>query len=153
MKTILYTILWLTGSLALTAQPNKERIEAMKVSFITRELDLTAEEAQVFWPVYNRMQAEMETVHSERRTLHQRAQHLDTMSDREVETLVERALQLDEQELDIRRKYTTELKKVISIRKIARLQAAEKEFRSMLLDELRRRQGDGPGFRQGPPGR
>ncbi len=153
MKTILYTILLLTGSLTLTVQPNKDRIEAMKVSFITRELDLSTEEAQVFWPVYNQMQADIEEIHRERQELHQRHQRLDTMSDRDVELLVDKALQLDEQELAIRRKYTAELKKVISVRKVARLQAAEKEFRALLLNELQRRQGDGPGFRQGPPGR
>src|SRR5260221_12101410 len=34
--------------------PQKEQnIEALKVAFISRELNLTPEEAEKFWPVYN----------------------------------------------------------------------------------------------------
>ena len=36
--------------------PKKEKMEAMRVGFITQKLDLTSEEAQKFWPVYNEFQ-------------------------------------------------------------------------------------------------
>ena len=32
---------------------DKEKIKALKVAHITEQLDLTAKEAQAFWPVYN----------------------------------------------------------------------------------------------------
>jgi hypothetical protein len=35
-----------------TAQPG-QRLEALKIAFITKELNLTATEAQSFWPYYN----------------------------------------------------------------------------------------------------
>jgi Spy/CpxP family protein refolding chaperone len=31
----------------------KEMVQAMKTGFITKELDLSPEEAQKFWPIYN----------------------------------------------------------------------------------------------------
>ena len=34
-------------------KPSKENVEALKVAFITRHLNLTIEEAQKFWPAYN----------------------------------------------------------------------------------------------------
>ena len=42
---------------AQTKQPDKEamrsRMEAMTVGFLTEELELDAEKAQVFWPIFN----------------------------------------------------------------------------------------------------
>ena len=65
MKQILSVAACLLMAVSLFAQPQGgrpgeeqrkkefERIQAEKIAFITQELDLTPEEAQVFWPVYN----------------------------------------------------------------------------------------------------
>ena len=39
----------------------KERIEAARVSFVTKKLELTPEESQAFWPLVNEMEAEIRT--------------------------------------------------------------------------------------------
>ena len=41
-----------------------EKIEALKVGFITKELNLTSTEAEKFWPVYNEMDAKMKDCRS-----------------------------------------------------------------------------------------
>ena len=48
------------------SKPNREKIKAMKVGFITEKLDLTTAEAQKFWPVYN----EFESFHLSNRPGH-----------------------------------------------------------------------------------
>jgi hypothetical protein len=61
-KGLLGLIMFLTMSTDLIAQDRREhyqRIEAIKVAFITKKLDLTTEEAQKFWPVYNNYQKEL----------------------------------------------------------------------------------------------
>ena len=40
----------------------RERIESMKIGFITDKLSLSTEEAQKFWPVYNEYQAKQEKI-------------------------------------------------------------------------------------------
>ena len=63
--TLIFTLL--LSSLVAVAQPKtandaetlekkKEKIEAMKVAYLTNELELTVEESQAFWPVYNELQ-------------------------------------------------------------------------------------------------
>ena len=53
-KKILIPVFALLLSVNLYAQkPNKEKVKALKVAHITEQLDLTAKEAQAFWPVYN----------------------------------------------------------------------------------------------------
>jgi len=56
----LYPILFLLLSFNFYAQSDKdkfkekrEQIKAMKVAFLTTELDLTSSEAEKFWPLYN----------------------------------------------------------------------------------------------------
>ena len=39
-------------------QQMKERLQAEHIAFLTEKLELTPEEAQVFWPVYNKAKAE-----------------------------------------------------------------------------------------------
>ena len=38
---------------ALNTEKKQQGIDALKVAFISRELDLTPDEAQKFWPIYN----------------------------------------------------------------------------------------------------
>ena len=71
MKQILSVAACLLMAVPLFAQPQGgrpseeqrkkefERIQAEKIAFITQELDLTPEEAQVFWPVYNQCWKEL----------------------------------------------------------------------------------------------
>src|SRR6187397_2237939 len=39
-----------------------ERLEALKIAYLTKKLNLKTEEAQKFWPVYNEYIAEMKKV-------------------------------------------------------------------------------------------
>ena len=48
-------------------QEKRERIEAMKIGFITEKLSLTSKEAQIFWPVYNEFQSEIHEIKKDRR--------------------------------------------------------------------------------------
>ena len=44
---------------SVSAQPNKqnwhEKMMSEKIGYLTAQLELTPEEAQVFWPVYNKI--------------------------------------------------------------------------------------------------
>ncbi len=39
-----------------------EKVQALKIAFITQKLELTSDEAQKFWPVYNRYETEIKQV-------------------------------------------------------------------------------------------
>jgi hypothetical protein len=55
------------GSGRMGNRPGKEKVEAMKIGFITDYLDLSSEEAKEFWPVYNKYQDEMDALRKGRR--------------------------------------------------------------------------------------
>ena len=43
----------------------KDKINAQKVAYITRELDLTPQEAQQFWPVYNEFETQRKAINKD----------------------------------------------------------------------------------------
>ncbi len=133
MKRVLFFVLLMMIGTAplLQAQPgqgqgpNQERIQALKVAFITRQVQLTEEEAQKFWPIYNRYEDNMK----------------DMLKTAKAKGKSE--LEIEEQILDLHKKYKPEFLKAISEEKFDRLMKAERSWGEMLRRELNRRQGGG----------
>jgi hypothetical protein len=123
---------------------NKERIEAMRVGFITKRLNLTSEEAQKFWPVFNLYSAEMGKLREDSRLMKRAVKEgFATMSDKEVEQVSDEFISQKRKEWEIADKYHKEFKKVLPIRKIAALYKAERDFKLHIIKELRDRNEGG----------
>lgn len=150
MKKFNYIVLaLLLNAIFVIAQPPprapRERVEAMKVGFLTDRLNLTVEEARDFWPVYNKMQEELEVFRKNRRN--NLRDSMESMSDAEVEKMVDGELNFRQNELDIIKKYHPQFKKILPVRKVALLYRAEEDFKRRLLEiiqERRERQDDRP---------
>lgn len=125
-----------------------ERVEALKISFITEQLSLTPEEAQVFWPVYNKYEEERKTIREDFKK-REDGQKLEYMSDAEAEAMINKQIEFQQKNLDITKKYIGEFKKILPVKKVAVLLTVEHRFSKMLLDRMRQHGGDQrPG---GPP--
>ena len=120
-----------------------ERIKALKAAHITEALELSPGEAEVFWPVYNQYQDELETVRrSERSALMElRKNGIDNLSNNEADQLINRLMDLRARETAIQRQQIEGLKKVLNPVKILKLQKAEEDFKRMLLNRYRGRRG------------
>lgn len=132
-----------------------ERLETAKIGFLTRQLDLSPEEAQQFWPVYNEFQEEIKSIRLERRKLQREGRTgFDNLSEQEIEALTDQFVQLEVEEAEVKQRYHNRFKAVLPPSKVARLYRAEMKFKQEILERLReRRQGRG-GFRNdGPPQR
>ena len=125
------------------AQPEntpREKIEAFKIAFFTRQLDLTATEAQTFWPVYDRYGEEQERLRQEAEAKRrQMRQAFSGDNAAIIEQLSDEYIALKQEEATLAAKYHTEFKRVLPIRKVVLLYKAEQEFRRELLEELQRR--------------
>lgn len=117
---------------------NREKMEAQRVAFITRELDLTPAEAQAFWPIYNEYDAK-------RHQLKKAFKNADDLHKPEIEQLTEKeALQILDNQiieaqklLDLRKEYHAKFKAVLPAVKVLQLYDAEREFQKILIDKLR----------------
>jgi hypothetical protein len=98
--------------------PNEKKqqdIEALKVAFISKELELTPDEAQKFWPVYNQYAKEL------RSTIKDDADVLDR----------------DEKVLNLRKRYKDQFTKVLGKERMNRVFNSEGRFRQLLIKSMR----------------
>lgn len=141
-KKIIFGLVLLGLILPGMAQPGqggsrKDRVEAFKIAFLTRELELTPEEAKVFWPVYGVYQDERKALRKDAKLDRVEARlNFEEMSDKEVEEALNGFMDNKQAEIDLTRKYVAEFKKVLPIRKVAKLYHAETQFKSRLLKQM-----------------
>ncbi len=133
----------------------KEKMDAMRVGFITQHLDLTTEEAQKFWPVHNEFRAEMDKIHEERRAMHESIDKakFDEMSDADIKKMMDKNFELDHKELAIKEKYHKKFLEVLPTKKVAKLYHAEERFKRELLQRMKGREREDGGRRHDGRGR
>ncbi len=117
-----------------------QRVEAMKVAFITDRLGLSPQEAQNFWPIYNQYEEEQKKIRQKYRF----SSNFATMTDAEAEKMVEGTLEMEQQLLNLKRDYIQRMRKVIPVRKIAMLGRVERQFREELVKRLQEIQMNRP---------
>jgi hypothetical protein len=136
MKQLLLSLLLMGAGYVALAQPNPEerekKLASYRVAIFTEVLNLTPEEAQGFWPLYNDFLARREDITKQLRP----SKQIDGMSDPEVEDYVKKYFELKSKELDLEKDLNQKLRKVISIRKIAKIPVAEREFRQSIVKKL-----------------
>jgi hypothetical protein len=120
MKKYLLILFVLLGSLSqIKAQePAGEKIQALKIAFITQKLQLTPDEAQKFWPIYNQYDNEVRGIESG--------------NDPNV-------IDKEQKLLNVRKKYLGTFQKILGQDKTNRLFNAERDFRGLLIRRLQNR--------------
>ena len=106
-------------------KPSKENVEALKVAFMTKHLNLNVDEAQKFWPAYNACFEELKKARQEKK---------------------EDVLAFEEAALNIKKKYRNDFKKALgSDERVNKALTADRAFMEMIKRELQnRREGQGP---------
>lgn len=139
MKTLFIAVLALFFTISSKAQnDDKNEIEALKIAFITDALDMSTKEAQKFWPVYNKYEDQEDVLRNDLHCeVYDQLDHLESMGKVEADKLLQNYMELRKQEYELRRKYVSDLKKVISSRKIMMLKKAEYDFHRKLLKKYR----------------
>ena len=122
--------------------PTKGEIQSQKIAFFTQELDLTPEEAQVFWPVYNANWKKSETARKEinksLKELNDALKQEPAVSDYDIKSLMNKYFKACEEEIKVNAESFEELSKVLPVNKAAKVFSLEEKFRIMLIRHLRR---------------
>jgi Spy/CpxP family protein refolding chaperone len=141
----LYPILFLFLSFNFYAQgerfkEKREQIKAMKVAFLTSELNLTSSEAEKFWPIYNTFDdKQFELRHQKMKGYFKRMQNdeLDKLSEKEAAALLNQIEDSEEDLFNLRKKFIINLKDILPSAKIIKLKKAEEDFNRKLLQQYK----------------
>lgn len=142
-KVLLLSLLGILFILpASRAQVNARRnqIESQKIAFFTRRLDLSANEATQFWPVYNAYEKSLGEVRGERaQHLRMSAMNRSKMNEQELSEAADQLLELRLKETAIEKEYHQKLREVLGASKLILLYQTEQQYKTFLLNQIRER--------------
>jgi len=123
----------------------KEQIKALKVAFITNELALTSDEATKFWPLFNAFEEKQQEI--KKRKLKGYLKRVDdgsfdNLSEKEATTMLAQMESTEDELYQLKKKFISNLKGIISPIKILKLKKAEENFNRKLLQQYRDRKLD-----------
>jgi hypothetical protein len=97
------------------------RLEAYKIAYLTKKLNLSAEEAQKFWPIYNKYVTEIGQLRRMNRP------NMDEVA-------------MEEKVVNVRKRYKTEFSQALTDeQRVNQFFKADKEFNTVVRKELQER--------------
>lgn len=128
IPTFIILLFFAGSSIAQSQESRFQQIEAAKVAYITKQLQLSPSEAQKFFPIYNEYRREMRQISHEKRGKNANFKRGQVNE-----------LEFDSQILACKKKYRERFATVIPAAKASRFFEIEREFRETLFKELKNR--------------
>ena len=143
-KLILLILLGLASN--LFAQSNKQqkkeeraereaKIEEARIAFITKELNLSSEKSERFWPVYNAYAAERKAIMKDMRRMKKNMKQSASITNKEALILINKRLENEEKMLNLNKSYKDKFLAVLSPTEYLKLHQAEKKFLHWLREK------------------
>lgn len=140
---LFFTLLISLSTLSFAQNANRERMKLLKTSYITDALSLTLNEAELFWPVYNKHMNKIEDLKRQIQIGTQKSIQnfggIETISNENAEAILKNSLQLEQDLYQTKVLLIKELNKILPAKKILALQRVEREFNQRLLAEYGKR--------------
>ena len=141
-KTYTLFLLFLTFfCFSQNAEDRIERIKALRIAYISDQLNLTPEEAQKFWPIFNQFDDKQAELHKQKRLMmvKLRPENAASLSEKESAKLIEEDEKIESQIQQNKRQLARDLQGVIPNQKILMLRQLEIEFKQKLLKQIQKR--------------
>ena len=116
-----------------------QKIESEKIAYYTQAIDLTPEEAKVFWPVYDSIEKEQFTLQkAERKAFFALQEALKTgKSEAEIDALLKDYLKAGDANVDLHAKNVAKYQAVLPVAKVAKFFMAKENFRRHMFSSLK----------------
>ena len=112
-------------------------VHAEKTEIITRNMNFTEEQAKAFWPVYRDYAHEQQAIGDQRVALiNDYAMNYEKIDDAQAESFLARAMKLEEDGLELRRKYLPRFKNAVGARQTARFYQVDNRLMLMMNVQL-----------------
>lgn len=117
----------------------REKLKADKKLMVAANMDLTDAEAKGFWPIYDSYQTDLQALNSRLKNTilsYADAYNNNSLTDEMAKKLYEEVLNIDADEVKMRKAYSMKLDGVLPGRKVARYLQLENKIRALLRYEL-----------------
>lgn len=137
-------------SLNLLAQPDemeknekRSEVRAMRVAYMTSQMNLSPEESQQFWPINNQFESQrkkiMAPVKKQERELIKKG--IEKASDEELMKMMNDKMEARSKLIELEKEYQKRYLDIITVQQLATYHLAEKRFKKMLIRKMREERG------------
>ena len=140
MKNYLTLVVLLIFSVAIAQNDKKlDRIKALRVAYISNKLELTKQEAEKFWPVFNTFDDKQLDLRIQKRILTFKLQKQNSTinSEKEMSAILDESEKIEDEMQSNRKTFVKNLKGIISPQKIILLKRLEIEFKQELINKIK----------------
>lgn len=137
-KYLYVLVFWLTV-ITVAAQPGtkRDKIEALRVSFISQKVNFTTQEAQLFWPLYNEYNDKLDLNRKTFRKQYGPNSDFSVKTDKDAEMYLAAEFTLKQKEFELYKEYYEKFKKAMPVKKVALLRKAEEDFKKELIKNIK----------------
>lgn len=133
-KIIILVFLFFCSGHAMSQNP-KDKVAELRVSFISKKLELTTAESEKFWPIYNEYNDKIRAVKKNLRQSYKKG--VDNLTEKEAEDLYQLDIKTKQAEIAIHEQYSAKIKDVIGAKKTVKLHLAEEEFKLEIIKNIK----------------
>lgn len=135
---LLGAALMLISSAAMAQPPRSgsedlEKIRQLRIAHLTMELDMTDEQAQDFWPVYNKY----DKLLSESRRSRPQLKNIDKISDVEAAQILDQMYKSEKAQNEYKEAMHIELAQILGPKQLLKFYRAEHSFKKKLMERLK----------------
>lgn len=140
MKNYYILIIFFLSSTLIQAQRPDKRAElkALKIGYLTKQLELTSSEAEVFWPIYNEFDKKMFELRQQK-ILKSRSLNIESLSDEEAIKLIDSMKESEKNKFEYENQLIEDLMKILPPKKIILLKKSEIEFGKQVLEQYKQK--------------
>lgn len=138
-KTVILLMVLLIFPLVRSSAQNSnlEKLNAFKIGFFTKRLDLTSAEAEKFWPVYNEYQDQKTKLQLEKALIIRNFnRNQSSLSDIQLTEMGDKLIGLITQESSNEVAFHKNLKEILPPAKVILFYQVENQYKAQLLNEL-----------------
>ncbi len=147
-KFILLNLLWivLLSPIAMLAAPQDEggrekwmtELRQYKRVYFTRELELSRDQQNEFYPLYEEMEDKISQINDEARMMEKRVADLENATDLEYVTSAEASYNAKLREAETEKEYMEKFKTILTPKQLFKLKAVERQFSRELMKQHHR---------------
>ena len=132
-------ICFLSSTLIQAQRPDKRaELKALKIGYLTKQLELTSSEAEVFWPVYNEFDKKMFELRQQK-ILKSKNLDIESLTDEDALELIDSMKESEKSKFEYENQLIEDLMKILPPKKIILLKKSEIEFGKQVLEQYKQK--------------
>lgn len=139
--TIMFAFLLVAGTIFSQGKgelrkEQREKVERLKIAYITERLDLSSEEAQMFWPLYNDREKEIRSIKEGMKPDLKKLKNNEVISEAEFLEILSNGVEGKKKEAEAMESFLKNSLPILGLERTILLIDMDKEFRRKMKERL-----------------